>query len=210
LRERTPEIIDDTTVKFTLTYADTWWEPGGGSYSQPPSYGTIQTGTSLIEGETGVTREGQQIYVRYKGVKYPVIVPILKPESNLTITKLLNFDPSDLADAYVGKLNAAGWNLKPTAPQGSWLCTGIVGISSDGGLTYPTTFSFQKKTIIGNDYFSGNLEGWDVIAYYRGENGLPPEDCINQTSGALLDGADTWHVLELADFNDLNLIVGGN
>jgi hypothetical protein len=201
LRELDPEIIDDTTIKFTALYTDIWYEPPSGGNSQPPSYGTIQVGASLIEHETGFDRNGDGIYVPYKGEKHPSVAQMMIAQPSIVITKLRDYSPMNDANAFVGCVNDENWEIDPAALKGSWLCTSITGSSSDNGLTYPTTYSFQRKWI----RLREGLEGWDITVYERGENGLPPKDCL-AANGQLTDGVKSWSIYPVADFNNLGLL----
>jgi len=76
--------------------------------------------------------------------------------------------PGNKSRLYTGKINAFS-NLNPdgsgktfTDPPHYWMCTGITGLSDDGGLTYNVNYEFQH-----------NADTWDVLLGPRGPNGEP-------------------------------------
>ena len=202
LHEIQPEIIDNTTIKFTAIYWDTYssWTP-----IPPPSNSCIQTGASVSQDETFIDRNGNGIYVPYKLKKYPMVASMLIPSATMTITKEENFDPSSKADLFVGKVNDAGWSLKPDAEKGRWMCMSITGISYNGGETYINTYTFQSRRSP-NEYFGFvDAEGWSAYVYYPdADTGRLPEDCLDD-DGKIIDGVWCWNVAQVINFNLLGL-----
>jgi len=81
----------------------------------------------------------------------------------------------DLAAKYVGTVNSKAFGeAAATAPAGfrQWMCTGITGTSTDGGVYYDVTYEFQRLTDleIGTNKLVG---GYDPVAEWEEASGLP-------------------------------------
>ena len=100
-------------------------------------------------------------------VKQPVNTIVIRKREIITGSQL-----TDRATAYVGKLNEAGWNLRPSDAARRWLCTGISGefltLYNNGGDlldVYDTAYAWADN----------GAEGWDVsIVFLDPTTGDPP------------------------------------
>lgn len=141
---------------------------------------TIEVGATVIQTETNKDKDDNIIEVGYiypKGWRqHPSDIPLpeeqedwqgklvslLTPELTWTKNKLEGSSPESKAITHVGKVNNSDWRGYPV---GTWLCTGIVGRSSDGGDTYEVTYSFQY-----------NRDRWTASVVYLKPDGKPPSD----------------------------------
>jgi hypothetical protein len=48
---------------------------------------------------------------------------------------------------FANKLNLAEWNIRPSDPEGIWICNGIQGVSINGGLAWRVTYTFTRDGI---------------------------------------------------------------
>ncbi len=90
------------------------------------------------------------------------------PERTIVVTKqevITGAEVSELARTYVGMVNADDWDLAPGDAKGTWLCTGIEGISNDNGLSYTITYSFQYR----GDQWT------QTVIYIDPNTGRPPD-----------------------------------
>jgi hypothetical protein len=179
LREIIPESVGSDTVKFRLIY----------SVPTPPRFqpqlDTIEVGGTLSQVQTNKDREGNIISVSYtypsdykldenlagKTVQTSSLVGKLAPEHTITYSNLLFYNPQGLSENFVGTVNNGPWILAPSAAAGTWLCTGIVGRSNDGGLSYATTYTFQYRA-----------DTWKAVVVFIDPNtGVPPDDLVVDT-----------------------------
>lgn len=92
-----------------------------------------------------------------------------KQEANIVVkmSKQESFDPINLANKYVSKLNSKTFlGTKPF----TWMCTNISGQSNDSGETYQNTYEFQFAP-----------DGWEIDAAFADEqSGKIPVDIESQ------------------------------
>jgi len=197
----TPEARASDVVHVTMTYSS---DPADRSEANPddPDYAEIEVGSRCTQQETNKDVEGSTVTVGYtfpadypiaeytgRAVKASPKIPFLKPETTIVYTRKEKSDPTNKALNYVGRCNTGGWSRHPEATERQWLCTGIVGRSSDGGATYRVTYEFQ--------YRGAN---WDPTVMYIDPNtGAPPNDLVYGT------GEKIVQIYEMIDFNGLNL-----
>ncbi len=198
LREIIPESIDSNTVKFRLIY----------SQATParfqPQLNTIEVGGTLSQVQTNKDRDGNVISVSYeypssykldpnlqgKTVQTSSLVGKLAPEHTITFSRIEYSNPSPIAKGYVGTVNSMEWELDPGAAPGTWLCTGIVGRSNDGGITFVVTYTFQYRP-----------DTWSTVVQFIDPNtGVPPDDLIEDT------GIKTVYLYPETDFNNFNFL----
>lgn len=136
---------------------------------------------------------------KYKSKEFETGVEASKftPEKTIVVTRqevITGGALSDLASDFVGKVNTEGWDLAPGDAAGTWLCTGIEGISNDNGLTYIITYSFQFRE-----------DKWEATVIYIDPNtGRPPPDVAFGT-GTTISSKNKYAVQSSADFDELGL-----
>jgi hypothetical protein len=199
LREVLCESVDKDVVKLRLVYRRLTHT--GHSYT--PQLDTVEIGANLSQKETNKDVNDVVMQVQYeypadythdsdyagKTLSQSPMEPIFIPQPSIVISKAELFSPLAKAKEYVATMNLAGWNLDPTAPAKTWLCTGIVGRSNDAGLNYTTTYSFQY-----------NASTWDkTIVYFLEHTGRPPTDLVDGT------GIKDYQVYQTKNFNALGL-----
>lgn len=167
-----PEAIDTTTVKCTLEYrtVNGNWIPSTETPTQ------IEVGAGLAQKETNKDINGNDLVVSYtytepqrarwgiqetEAVNQGGRISVLRPEVTLSVVKKLAYSPESQAISYVGKTNISSWR---GYPANTWLCTNITGRSSDGGVTYDATYSFQYRA-----------SGWDETYVFILPDGNPPD-----------------------------------
>lgn len=201
LREAIPTADDSDTVRIRFIYAD----PTNMSYRQ--QLNTIEVGGTLSQVQTNYDRLDSVIGAEYT---YPVdyeyhdfsekseadrtvtqceLVNKFIPEHTIVKTRLEYVNPSLIAIDFVGTVNAAGWNFAPSALSGTWMCTGIVGRSNDGGESYIVTYSFQHR-----------VDTWSTeVLFIDPYTGKPPTDLVDGV------GRETYELYDIMDFNLLGL-----
>jgi len=169
--------------------------------------GQIEIGTTLTASQTDFDAENQALPVGQRQaieVSYtppaagavtrtaPARAAMLAPRSTLVIERTESAQPGAASRSYVGVTNSQPWN---GADANTYLCTSITGRSSDGGITYVVTYTFE----------------YDPVSNFRSV--VFWEDPITRTRPVLSaqDIADgngiAWvTVYGSADFNELGLI----
>jgi len=201
LMEKSVESIDSETVQFRLYYK-----------SAQVQLDTIEIGGTLSQGETSKDVYGNRIEVGYK---YPAdyqlntalqgqshwqggTCTVLLPQHSIIKSRREFYNPSSIAKEYLGAVNSGPWSLDMTAAARTWLCTGIVGRSSDGERTYSVTYSFQY-----------NADTWDLVARFLDPNtGKPPvifHGSYDAGQPTPDDVQTTWHGNPIKNFNNLGL-----
>ena len=93
------------------------------------------------------------------------------------------------AKFFVGKINTDNWDLRPDDDKKTWLCTGITGVSRNGGMTYDMDFSFEHRS-----------DTWDTtVLFIDPSNNNPPSDLVDN------EGKKTVQVYVATDFSDMGL-----
>ena len=136
---------------------------------------------------------------------------IAKPKIIISRTELLTIDADNsngyptgipltgniLTDRnlkYANKLNLSGWNIRPTDPEGQWLCDGIGSGSADNGISWRVRYTFTSDK---DDLwvFTGNF--LDPVS------GLPEPDATLVDDGA--NGKKEFDMYLLRNFSLLGL-----
>lgn len=199
LAEMAPEALGPGKAKVRLVYKRLAGSevliPGGGGDVKP----TIEVGTTLQQVEANKDIAGNLISVTYNGTKKPpgdLATQIgtysrLQPQTSITIKRREWASPLSKSRTYVGTTNSQSWEGDPSAEANTWLCTAIIGTSSDGGAHYEVSYAFQHcgATETGT---------WDVNVYWRGSDGKIPSD-IEPGTGIVLVS-----VYGQLDFDNLN------
>ena len=185
-----PEAVGGGQAKVRLVY-------------EPPKFTpTEEEGAAVV---VGATVEQQSTYEDIDNVVLQVqytsggvtryqtpTVSVLRPKASLEFTRREDAGVLATSKAYVGKVNLAGWAVDAGAAARTWLCTGIVARSADGGDTYDVTYSFLYR----DDPPTGN---WDAFVQYMDpQTGRAPYNLD-------ADGRKAYVVYETADFDDLDL-----
>lgn len=185
LMERTWTSPGPDLAKATLLYKRRLQDstnmnpPGAYGIPQP----SLEVGTTLSQIEANLDAHGAKVKVSYTGTKRVVGVdqddqlatfPKQVPQTSLSYKRHELGSPISKSRTYVGRVNAAGWNVDPGNAAGVWLCTGITGTSTDGNRTYDVTYTFSHC----GDTPTGT---WQGKAYWRSSNGLVPDDLVGGT-----------------------------
>jgi hypothetical protein len=132
----------------------------------------VKVGSALRQQSTETDLSGNRITVAYsasgedtdlsiQGAR----VAVLRPQTELTFSRLETTHPASTAKTYAGTVNRS--NIFDGGP-GTWLCTAISGNSDDGGQTFLVTYLFQY-----------NAEGWQpIVSYTDPKTNRPPADLV--------------------------------
>ncbi len=168
IQEFQPEAIDKSTVKVVILYRELLY-----------SSAQIEVGTSLTQTESNLDAFGNPITLDYTFPADYIIVEKrgktdkdqrgmyqrLVPETTVTFRRKEYQSPLIKSTQYTGKTNL---NTFLSLGSGRWLCTGIMGASDDGGLTWNVVYQFQCRP-----------DGWDEqIVYINPDTGRPPGDLV--------------------------------
>jgi hypothetical protein len=131
---------------------------------------TTQT-TDVLKQTGTITEQVPQAVIRYRRRMGPNLGPVIRNQAN----------------EFVGTVNSGAFaenaNTFPNLTR-QWMCTGITGTSTDGGVYYDVTYEFQRN--IDNKLGSGTeyVSGWDPVAVYiNPKTGEPPTDVITPNGG---------------------------
>ena len=201
LREIIPvKLVSTDAIEFMLVYKES--DPWTWSYEKP----SIEIGATVSQIQTNKDYAGAVITVGWtppsgynenvaakpkEGVLHETsdTISILVPDHSITISKKEKASPQSKAKLYVGWANSGGWTWDKTAAPRTWLCTGIVGRSDDGGKNYQVTYDFQYRA-----------DTWDSVVLYIDPNtGQPPADLIGGT------GIKTIQMYGTKNFSTLKL-----
>ena len=205
LYEVQPISITATDIRCRFLYRDRWTDVN------------ITVGATLIQEDTNVDRDGNAFRVGYtypsdyepneewrdKEVFKGGTLSKLIPQNTRVFNIREQFNPDALSRVYTGTVNGLPWG-GDFARQ--WLCTGITGVSADGGLHWDNTYSFQFK-----------VEGWFARVVFTDPNtGDPPDDIIQDLvpqdipigppDHPDLAGLKVYPLYLETDFNDLELL----
>jgi hypothetical protein len=145
------------------------------AYHNPAGNGDqpkIAIGTALRQQLTETDLAGNRITVAYSAtgddldmVTQGVRVAALRPQTELSFTRLQATHPAKSARIYAGTINrTAIFEGEP----GTWLCTSIDGKSEDGGTNFLVTYQFQY-----------NADGWQpAVSYTDPKTNRPPADLV--------------------------------
>ncbi|RKY06702.1 MAG: hypothetical protein DRP56_06930 [Planctomycetota bacterium] len=96
---------------------------------------------------------------------------------------------------YIGKVNSAGWNLRPSDGLSAWLCVDISASKQADQVTWQVTYVFQYDTV------PGFTKGWASHAQFIDPNtGQPPDDLIDGTGNLYytMYPAENFSLLQLS------------
>jgi len=193
LRSIDAEAVTGDQVRFRLTYSQKI-----SNYTEDAT--VVEVGATVSQLETNKDINDNDFSVSYT---YPAVykrntamqsvedttggfVTKFVPERIITLTRRESSSPESLANTYVGKMNTYSWR---SGAAKTWLCTGIIGRSNDGGDNYDVTYTFQYRA-----------DTWDArVVYIDPNTGKPPDDLVENT------GKKTYVIYETADFDNLDL-----
>jgi len=180
LRSIIPERVDGDKVQLRYLYNTVSRDPANPDGDQT----NITYDSSVTQRETEKDINGNRIHLEYNydfdNVSDIVLwfgdennapegictanepVQIDAPQHTVNIVKRLLYSPAGFGEAYVGTVNASQWK---TYPARTLKCTNIRGVSTDDGLTFITTFSFQY-----------NPDTWDQHVTWTFPNGKKPTE----------------------------------
>lgn len=207
LRTVTADTIDSDCIQLTLRYSeflssDTVVEFGGG-------VNQIETNKDVDDNLIGVKYYYPSDYPHSLPENLPTdrivekTVTVMKniPSTTMVIRKSVAWpngflDIMTLKDTYEGALNDLGWTIGglaiPVLQARHWMCTGISGVSNNGGITYEMTYAFEKRSggVI-NAMLNPTGSGWYADIPYRDPNtGEPPDDILAYASNVA--GTTPW------------------
>lgn len=129
-----------------------------------------------------------------------VIAQKYTPIFKIKCSRIETSNPAQNISGYVGKLN----HQETTIGNVIWaekklLCESITASTDDEGATYSVTYNFLYKS-----------DGWDFVAIYTDEYGMPAIDweamnAAKESAGADNPGKETYQLYEEADYDLLNL-----
>jgi len=182
------------SMKGSVAILSLVYKTGGGTSGrteETPANTTIEVGATLVQKEVNTDAFGNLLKVTYKGREQGGTASAMVPQVTLSARRTEAQAPDDKAASYVGRVSAAGWRLSPGV-AGAWLCTSIVGSSSDGMQTWDVSYTFQRDEDAEHPW-------WTQIVYTDPQTGRPPADV---TVG---NGIEWYRLYATADFNALNL-----
>lgn len=166
------------------------------SLTSNPNETTINIGTSVQQVETNLDVNKEPIVIRdavdAEGEQLPDqggVVSVYRPQTTISFSRREEVQGNERVTAdlsVVGKINDSSFF---GYPELTMLCTGITSSSSDGGLSYQTTYEFQY-----------NKQTWVIDVAYTDDSNNPRGDAsINR--GSIIP----VQVYERANFGALNL-----
>lgn len=149
---------------ITISYHN----PAGNNSDKPQ----VKVGSALRQQLTETDFSGNRITVAYSSsgsdenmITQGARVAVLRPQTELTLSRLETTHPARTARIYAGTINRS--SIFDGAP-GTWLCTAIHGNSDDGGQTFLVTYQFQFDS-----------EGWQpTVSYTDPKTNRPPADLV--------------------------------
>ncbi|HAI12223.1 MAG TPA: hypothetical protein DCM28_11000 [Phycisphaerales bacterium] len=171
-------------ANITITYHD---PSGNGDHPK------VSIDTALRQHTTETDLDGNRITVSYSNTGEDVDmiaqgarVSVLRPQTQLTFTRLENAHPAKTAKTYAGTINRS--SIFQGAPQ-TWLCTSIDATSDDGGNSFLVTYQFQY-----------NASGWQpTVSYTDPKTNRPPADLVADV------GIKQVELYRLEEFKNLGL-----
>ncbi len=156
----------------------------------------IESGANSVQVQTNVDINGDLLEVEYPNAPPDeqikvMLISVGRAHPIRTYTRRENFDPSDLADTYVDTVNA---NAIFGQPPKEWRCTSILGRSNDGGQTFETTYSFERK----KNPFNPPWE--ETISWTDAATSTVPDDAFD-----FPESIRQYEVYEARDWSELNL-----
>lgn len=141
------------------------------------------------------------------------MVPIFKPDSVFVIRRIEANDPKDKGPEYVGYVNAANWEVKPSAAAGEWLCIGIDSDLNGGTGFFDVEYRFHHKAGVGKKAGEedgegvGELDsgGWMSSYQYRGMDGRVPWNITADPGGQEAGATNDFWAYTKKDFKGLDL-----
>lgn len=163
-----------------------------GEYDDP-DYTDVEVGSSVTQADTNKDHTGTLLTATYTPtgggptVTSSPTLPKYIPQTTVTYSRTESSGPLTKSKNYVGKMNSGAW---AGGAAKTWLCTGIVGRSSDGGRTWRVTYTFEYKS-----------DTWDGEWFYFAEDGHVPSD-VNISTG---NGYLLAQIYQTANFGSLNV-----
>lgn len=122
------------------------------------------------------------------------------PTSTITISKrevITGGNLTDLSQQYVGTVNIAGWNIRPSDPARSWLCSSITGDYFGLYIQAGTEYTVYDTQYV----FEYQYGGWDTeVVFLDPATGEPPDPAT--WSG---DTHKTVELMQESNFTNLTI-----
>ncbi len=178
--------VDDRLVEVRVKYQRR-------DEADNPDYAEISIGTSLVQSETNIDKDGTILKTSYPGLEdQGGLVPKDDEVSDTVIRRRELGSPGAKSREFVGKLNEAGWRVDPTAAARTWKCSSITGVSNDGGEFYAVVYQFMY-----------NADTWDPVYQYTIDG--KPADLTGLTAGEIAAARKIAQIKATKDFNALGL-----
>lgn len=183
------------TSTFVIEYS--WNTPQSGDTNIIPTgdtaIPTLEIGTSLQSIRTDKDADGQQMVVEQTfgtGADAKVVRQVVEVDDDealiyLRYTRKETQNPKEKAKRFKNKVNSTPME---TDAARTWLCKGISGTLTDGGLYWLVVYEFLWR------------EGtWDIVGILRDDNGNPMDGVRDG------EGRKLFKVKGEIDFHELNL-----
>lgn len=183
LESVSPSMLGQSECEVNLTYKQKGKDP-----NQSSNNCTIEVSASLGQDDTNVDVDGDPILMNIGGKEFCGELKKLIPQVVIRASRQEEESPGAKAIEYVGAVNDGGWSLHPEAESRTWMCTGISGRTSDGGLTWEVSYEFSYRP-----------DNWDERFIVH-----------DPTTGKPM-ASDAWQMFQLYEeksFNALNLNAG--
>lgn len=157
---------------------------------------SVEVGTTLQPVNTNKDSDGNLMTVQW-GKKQAGEVSVLRPHSTLRVHRREALSPGHVSREYVGTVNELNGFALAGGQQAArtWLCTSIVGRSSDSGQTYWTDYAFEY-----------NADTWDIeVAYTDPKTGKIPDQVITSSAELQALAIKTFQVYAENNFDGLGL-----
>jgi hypothetical protein len=196
-----PEAVSSEEVTFRLYYSDR----GLAEFGWAPD--TIQGNASVGQTETNMDAAGVPLLTTYSYPSdYPYgdqlrgqavtacgRVPLLAPETSITISRWEYTNPSASAREFIGTVNQGPCSIDTLASARTWLCSDISWVSRNQGTSYYVTYTFQYRP-----------DTWDsTVTFVDAVTREVPPDILTNDSYA--DSIATYQMYTMKDFDVLGL-----
>jgi hypothetical protein len=186
LKEIHPRAIGACQAEVRLVYKPLRYT---GSPGQDP---VITVGSTVEQVQTYEDINGTEMIVTHDSKDQVKQASVFRPKTTLHFVREETDSARPESEAYVGKVNAAGWNIAPTDAARTWMCWSIISRSTDGGDTWTTEYIFVRK-------LDPPTENWDKYEQYTD----PQTGCA--PSGLDSSGRKVYQHYAEANFNALGL-----
>jgi len=170
--EDEPDISIRTTMQSFETNLHYLTDSGGNEYRTPIR---LQQSFIVEDPDSGTSTEVNVDQSPIVEVSLPMTTFVYRRTEfwERTSGDLVGQTIGDLARRFVGRVN--GTHVFGDVLY-SWMCTAIVGASSDGGRTYDVEYEFQHHPVVYTGFNNEALGGWVTPVGITDEQGYPRPD----------------------------------